>query len=336
MTGDYFLGIDGGQSHTTALIADADGRIVGRGRGGESNHTRAPGGRERLERAIIKSVGEALQKAGLIERGLSVEEEKKAIHSFRFASAHLAMTGEPDDKVAIIRTLLRAKRLKVGHDAPGALAGALPEADFDRARIIVLAGTGSVAYGEKGKRQVRIGGRGYLFSDDGSAFAMAREALRLALRGEDRGRVPEGLSRALLACFRRDSLKAIAEDFYAGIISREQFAGFAMQLARLAADDDETAAGIIERAAADLAEMAEAAALRLGAASQPIRISYGGGVFRSRRLLGLFVTTIKALLPQAEICAPRFGPETGALVLAYRQAGIKITEIILNHAAGKN
>ncbi|HWQ36153.1 MAG TPA: BadF/BadG/BcrA/BcrD ATPase family protein, partial [Blastocatellia bacterium] len=300
-----------------------------------SNHTRAPGGRERLETAVTKSVSEAMQRAGLIERGLSIEEKKKAVRNFKFVSAHLAMTGEPEDKIEIVRTLLRAKRLKVGHDAPGALAGALPDADFAGAKIIVLAGTGSVAYGEKGKRQARIGGRGYLFSDDGSAFAMSREALRLALRGEDRGRVPEGLSSALSAYFNRDSLRTIAEDFYAGVISRERFAGFAAQLDRLAASD-ETAFGIIEQAAAELAEMAEAAALRLNAASQSVQISYGGGVFSSRRLLRLFATTMKALLPQAEIRAPRFGPDTGALLLAFRQAGIKITETILNHAAGKN
>ncbi|HMV49282.1 MAG TPA: hypothetical protein PKD31_16110, partial [Blastocatellia bacterium] len=63
----YFLGIDGGQSHTTALVADAGGRILGRGAAGASNHTREPGGRERLITAVTKSVGEALAQAGLLK-----------------------------------------------------------------------------------------------------------------------------------------------------------------------------------------------------------------------------------------------------------------------------
>ena len=105
----YYLGIDGGQSHTTALIADVDGIILGRGLSGPSNHTREPGGRERLERAVSESVSDALRAAGLMERG--------AIGDFYFRSAHLAMTGEPEDKISIVQQILSAENLVVGHDA---------------------------------------------------------------------------------------------------------------------------------------------------------------------------------------------------------------------------
>src|SRR5262245_48480381 len=155
----YFLGIDGGQSHTTALVADAQGRILGRGSAGASNHTREPGGRERLVSSINQSVEEALRNAGLLK--------KKIIADFRFASAHLAMTGEPEDKVDIVEKLLRADYLVIGHDAPGALAGALA----GKEGVIVLGGTGSVACGETNEgRFVRVGGHGYMFGDDGAAF----------------------------------------------------------------------------------------------------------------------------------------------------------------------
>jgi N-acetylglucosamine kinase-like BadF-type ATPase len=339
MSDDYFLGIDGGQSHTTALIADADGRIIGRGRGGESNHTRAPGGRERLEQAIVSSVGEALQQAGLLARRLKFEEKKRAIRELKLASAHLSMTGEPEDKIAIVRTLLRAKRLKVDHDAPGALSGALPHANEGAVRIIVLAGTGSVAFGEKGKRQARIGGRGYIFSDEGSAFAIARECVALALRCEERGIRREAIRRALLDFFQRDSLEAIIEDFYAGLISRERLAAFTSRIDDLARDGDPDAATMLQSAAVNLAGMAQAAAARL-CENQPerqlIRLSYAGGVFRSRILFSEFRKWLNTFLPQAEIIRPRFGPEVGALLLAYRNAGIKITETLLANVAGKN
>jgi len=334
---EFFLGIDGGQSHTTALIADAGGRICGCGRGGESNHTRAPGGRERLETAILKSVGEAMQNAGLIAHGLPPDEKRKALRGFRFASAHLAMTGEPEDKVAIVRQLLRAKKLVVGHDAPGALAGALPDKEAGVARIIVLAGTGSVAIGEKGYKQSRIGGRGYLFSDEGSAFAIARETLARALRAEDCAGKPDQLHLSLLEFFERDSLKAIAEDFYAGLITRERLASFTSQVNRLARDGNETAIAILWKAALQLAEMVQMAAGCLNGRSadrQLARISYGGGVFKSRILFAEFSRSLKTALPQAEILKPRFGPDIGALLLAYRQGGINLTETLLKHVAG--
>ena len=320
---EYYLGIDGGQSHTTALIADADGVILGRGLSGPSNHTRESGGRERLERAVSESVSDALRAAGLMDRG--------AIGDFYFHSAHLAMTGEPEDKIAIVEQILSAENLVVGHDAPGALSGALAGEDG----IIVLAGTGSVAYGEMqiskiSRREVRVGGNGYIFGDEGSGFWMGKESLRLAIYGEDRGLFEdETFKSALLTYFKRDQLKNIAEDFYAGIISREQLASFSTRIDRLAKQGDEIALGLLNQSAADLAELAEATALQLGATKKRIQISYGGGVFQSKSLLKQFKILVKELLPKAQIIAPLFTPDIGALLLAYRQANKKITRNLL-------
>jgi len=319
----YFLGVDGGQSHTTALIADGRGTIVGRGQAGASNHTRAPGGRERLERAVGESVGEALRRAGLLQSG--------KVGEFKFVSAHLAMTGEAEAKFEIVQRLLRAEHLVVGHDAPAALSGATAGGEG----IIVLAGTGSVAYGEaRGGRAARAGGHGYLFSDEGSAFAIARAALSSALRGEDRGRAEEALKAALLAHFKRESLKSIAEDFYAGSLSRDRLASFTARVDRLARNGNEAAREMLGRAANELAEMAEAVAIKLGMAQQRIPVSYGGGVFSSKFLLARFASAVAERLPQAEVAAPRFGPEIGALLLAYRNAGRKITERLLARIQG--
>ena len=319
----YYLGIDGGQSHTTALIADGDGVILGRGLSGPSNHTREPGGRERLERAVSESVSDALRAAGLMDRG--------AIGDFYFHSAHLAMTGEPEDKIAIVEQILTAENLVVGHDAPGALSGALAGEDG----IIVLAGTGSVAYGEMqiskiSRREVRVGGNGYIFGDEGSGFWMGKESLRLAIYGEDRGLFKdETFKSALLTYFKRDQLKNIAKDFYAGIISREQLASFSSRIDRLARQGDEIALGLLNRSATDLAELAEATAIQLGATKKRIQISYGGGVFLSKFLLKQFKVMVKELLPKSHVTAPVFTPDIGALLLAYRQANRKITKNLL-------
>jgi len=319
----YFLGIDGGQSHTTALVADGRGHLLGKGHAGASNHTRAPGGRERLTNAVNQSVGEALQQAGLLKRS--------TIAQFRFASAHLAMTGEPQDKSAIVEELLRADHLTVGHDAPGALAGA----HGGSAGVIVLAGTGSVACGETwdeaGERQfVRVGGRGYLFSDEGSAFAIAREALRQALRRADRVPELDAFQRALLKHFKRAALADIAEDVYAEVISRDELAGFTARIAALAERGNAAARALLTQAAADLAELAIVALRRL-AGSNPLPVSYGGGVFRSSIVLKHFCETLAQRVPGVAIVPPRFGPDVGALLLAYRQAGRPRTPKLLSN-----
>ncbi len=321
---EYFLGIDGGQSHTTALVADTQGVIVGRGVAGPSNHTREPGGRERLERAVSESVSDALHKAGLLERG--------SVSDFYFHSAHLAMTGAPEDKVEIIKQLLQAQFLVVDHDAPGALSGALA----GEPGIIVLAGTGSVAFGESNTtnnlRQARVGGNGFMFGDEGSGFWIGKESLRLAIFGEDRGLLDdEDFKAALLRHFKRQSLKAIAEDFYAGIISRDQLASFTTRIDRLAKQGNEISLELLTQAAADLAELAEATAIKLGMTRRQIQISYGGGVFNSKILLRQFKALVKELLPKAQIIAPRYSPDIGALLLAYRNAGKKISKQLLKN-----
>jgi N-acetylglucosamine kinase-like BadF-type ATPase len=321
----YFLGIDGGQSHTTALIADARGHVVGVGHAGASNHTRAPGGRERLINAVNRSVAKALQQAGLWRN--------ESITQFSFVSAHLAMTGEPHEKTEIVNELLRADHLAVGHDAAGALAGAHAGGEG----VIVLAGTGSVACGEavdaRGHRRfVRVGGRGYLFADEGSAFALARQAVSLAMRRADRVDELDELQRALLKHFKRARIESIIEDFYAGAISRDQLAAFAARLAALAERGEKTAQTLVDQAARDLAELAEATIKRLSVA-RPLNVSYGGGVFRGKWLLRRFVVEVENHLPGMRVVVPRFGPEVGALLLAYRQAGQRITKQMLGNLA---
>ncbi len=318
---NLFLGIDGGQSHTTALVADFRGRILGAGKAGGSNHTREPGGRERLIAAVNKSVGEALDSAGLMS--------EKGIGDVKFVSAHLAMTGEPEDKVEIVCGLLRAENLVVAHDAPGALAGALAGEEG----VIVLAGTGSVACGVTKKGAfARIGGHGYMFGDEGGGFAIAREALAGELTLEDLGGEGE-LKKIMLAHFKRPNLKTVAEDFYAGVISRERLASFATLVGKLAEKEEGVARGLLDKAAFELARMAMRTVGRLGLTKKSVRISYGGGMFKIRRLLARFNAEITVELPKAQVVAPRFGPEVGALLLAYRQAGKKITPKLLENIA---
>lgn len=319
-----YLGIDGGQSHTSALLADETGRVIGAGAAGPSNHTREPGGRKRLVDAVTRSVREAVAAAGL-----RAPAGQAGLRQLRFESAHLAMTGEPADKVAIVEQLLNAHRLVVGHDAPAALAGALA----GNPGIIVLAGTGSVVYGESeraGKRKAaRVGGHGYLFGDYGSAFDIARDAVTSALDLEDMGE-KSALKPAILEFFDRPDLASVIQDFYAGAISRDHLASFSPEVSRLADQDDDDAEEIIDEACSVLVQMAAIAAGRLGLAKMPVKVAYGGGVFRSKNFVSLFRIQLELLMPRATVLAPMFAPDAGALLLAYRNAGVEIDKKMLN------
>src|SRR5664279_732455 len=125
-----FLGVDGGQSGTTAIIGDETGRILGTGEAGPCNHAAAGEGRAKLERAITGSIAAACGQAGL---------DPAAVH---FEAACFGMSGGPEDKREILASTLRVDRLVVTNDAVIALAGATRTGQG----IITIAGTGSISY----------------------------------------------------------------------------------------------------------------------------------------------------------------------------------------------
>src|SRR5437763_1380895 len=179
----YFLGVDGGQSGTTAVIGDETGRVLGTGEAGPCNHAAAGEGRAKLERAVRGSVAVACAQAAL---------DAAAVE---FEAACFGMSGGPDDKREILASMFRTRRLIVTNDAVIALAGATEHGNG----VIVIAGTGSIAVGRhpEGAR-TRAGGWGYIFGDEGSAFDIARQALRAALRMEEGWGAPTRLHAMML------------------------------------------------------------------------------------------------------------------------------------------
>ncbi|MEJ7616086.1 MAG: BadF/BadG/BcrA/BcrD ATPase family protein [Pyrinomonadaceae bacterium] len=249
-----YLGIDGGQSHTAAVVADDDGRVLGRGRGGPSNHADQPGGRERLRRAIRESVAGALAASG-----------HHGVESTEFAAAHCAMTGAGDYKHEIISQMIKARRLKVGHDAPAALAGATG----GQPGVVVIAGTGSVAYGEDAAgRSVRTGGWGFLFGDEGGGFWTAAEGVRRAMKAQDETARATALGDLAREYFSMSDLDALAAAFYYEKISRDGLASFARIVHQSAEDGDEVARAIISEGSAHLARLGATVARRLGVAAR--------------------------------------------------------------------
>src|SRR3954454_8484320 len=196
-----YLGVDGGQTSTVALIADQTGKVVGCGKGGPCNHVGPAEGRARFFSAVGDSLGQACTQAGVNREDVT------------FSSACLGFSGGPQDKEAYIRELIRSEHYRITHDAEIALEGAtqgLPG-------IIVIAGTGSMAFGRNGEGEwSRAGGWGYAFGDEGGAFYLARQVLRAALAFEEGWGPPSKLYRKLLNAAEAKTADQILRRFYAG------------------------------------------------------------------------------------------------------------------------
>lgn len=322
MPEELYLGIDGGQSHTDAVISDGEGNLLGRGRGGPSGHAEQLGGLERVRQAVTESVEHALRSAGL-----------GSVRETEFAFAHCAMTGDGDFKEEPFRALLRARHLRVGHDAPAALAGATG----GEPGIVVIAGTGSVAYGEKpGGEWLRIGGWGYMFGDEGGGFWTALQGVRRAMLAADGLGEPTALAELALKHFDSSDLMSLAMDVYGESITRDRFATFAAEVYRAATSGDRAAREVVEEGASYLARLASTVARRLAFSEEETRVACVGGVFRGALLREFFASALGEQLPRARITPPRFDPAIGALLLAYREAGLRPTEsLLMNLESGR-
>ncbi len=301
-----FLGVDGGQSGTMALIGDETGRILGEGEAGPCNHAAAQEGRGKLERAVEGSLREACGAAGL---------DAAAV---QFEAACFGMSGGPDDKQAILERILRTGRLIVTTDAVTALAGATAGGPG----MITIAGTGSIAFGRNAAGQTaRAGGWGYIFGDEGGAFDIVRQALRASLRMEEGWGPPTVLRELLLeATGSRDANHAL-HLFYGDEWPRSRVAGLAALVDRAAQEGDAVTSEILNGAGMQLAMLAASVRGQLWKPGETVKAAYVGGVFASRRVLERFRMLVE-LEAGNSVQAPEYGPAEGALLEAYREGGI--------------
>lgn len=281
-----FLGIDGGQSSTTALIGDETGRVLGEGVAGPCNHVGAAERRTKFYAAVGESVKQAASRAGVDPV---------------FAAVCAGFSGGSNDKDALTRELIRSERYLVTHDAHIALAGATGGGPG----VVVIAGTGSIAYGRDAEgRTARAGGWGYVFGDEGSAFDIVRQAVRAMLRHEEGWGAPAPDREALLAATGASSANELLHLFYTDAWPRERVAA----LASLITDE-----AILNGAAQALATIAAAVRHQLGVTD----VRYAGGVFSNETLLARF-RMLAEIDGQAHVSPPMHPPAYGALLEAIR------------------
>lgn len=300
---NLYLGVDGGQSGTVALIADEDGSIVGRGSAGPCNHVGSSEAKAKLARVVHECVAAASVSAGLPG-------------ATKFEAACFGMSGGASDKQATLQQTIAAKQWLVTDDAVIALSGAL----MGEAGVIVIAGTGSIALGRGAEGPVRrAGGWGYVFGDEGGAFDIVREALRACLRAEEgwgeRTRLSEAFSLAT-GCI---DMNAVLHLFYTPEWPRSRIAAIASKVDAYAAEGDAIATQVLAQAAQSLALFAQSVARQIWVRDQSAICSYVGGVFQSAAVLHRYRALLE--LSECTVVAPMLGPAAGALIEAFRLAG---------------
>jgi len=297
-----FLGVDGGQSSTTALIGDASGAILAKGVGGASNHVKAPEGRARLSQAVTVAISSAAAQLG------------RDPGSLDFAAACLGFTGGIDDKEGVLRPLIRTRHLLITDDVTIALAGA----HADGTGVVTIAGTGSVAVARNPAGQIaRAGGWGYAFGDEGAAWGIVREALRAAFRWKEGWGPPTVLHDAFLQETGDSDIHVFRRRLYTEEFPRPRVAAFSQLVDHAARQGDAVALEILQQAADALANITDVVRRAVFTPTETVNAAYVGGVFSSDIVLAQFRRQVESD-GYTRLSAPRHNPAMGALLEAIR------------------
>ncbi len=299
-----YLGVDGGQSSTKALLADETGKVIGRGRGGPCNHVASGEGRSKFLSAVGDCLRQAYHEAGL---------ERSPVH---FASVCLGLSGGAEDKESYTKELIASDRYKLTHDAEIALLGGTA----GEPGIIIIAGTGSIAFGRNARWQTaRAGGWGYLFGDEGGGFDLVRQALRRALQYEEGWGEPTILHQVLLEVSGAPSASSLLHNFY-NHFDRTQIASHATLVTTAAEQGDKVALEVLKEAATSLNRYIAGVYRQLFENAETVQIVAVGGAFKSQELMQLLKQNIYSSI-RSPLGSPRFSPVAGALLEALRRDG---------------
>jgi N-acetylglucosamine kinase-like BadF-type ATPase len=301
---DLVIGIDGGATHTAALLADAGtGRVLGRSESGPSN---------------IQAVGvdAALRE---LEAAVAGAFDAAAVPRAKVAAACLGLAGcDRSEGLDIVggwaQRVALADHVSVANDATLLFAAGTPEGWG----LAVIAGTGSIAFTlDRDGNDGRAGGWGYLLGDEGSAWLVALNGLRAACRAADRAGPPTRLLDAFLKQLGTTDPRDFIPATYRGVWDRAAIAGLAPIVLEVAEAGDDVAHKLVVREVTELARTAATAvdAAKLPRLALPVAVA-GGLIERSAFYRGLFVEALRGhgIHPGAVTVVD--DPAVGAVALA--------------------
>lgn len=300
----HVLGIDAGGTKTLAILAAADGRAVAEGRAGGANLRTH--GELVVEKTLHAVIDQALDGCGALP-----------------AAVCLGIAGvDRADDAATIRGVMRRlgfrDRTLIVNDALIALVAGAGEP----AGLVVVAGTGSIAYGvNRGGLAARSGGWGPVLADEGSGYWIGRRALVAVMRHAD-GRGPRtALTPMVLQRLDVARPDEVVNEIYEGPERRQLVAALGGLVEEARAAGDAVAAEILREAAAELALAAASVVGRLDMRGDVFPTFLSGGVFRSMPwLAGEVSARLLEVAPRTTAALLEVEPAMGAVTLALAEA----------------
>lgn len=298
---DLVAGIDGGGSKTRVILADSGGNHLADVVGGGS--AMRPGGGDHSAEVIGKLVRQAMTEAGAASRP-------------RMLVAGVAGAGRSAESRALIAAL---EDLEIADEVMVQGDGeiALTDAFGGGAGIILISGTGSIAYGRSPNRVLaRCGGWGPAFGDEGSGAWIGRKALGIVASAADGREPPTALTGAILTAAQVNEPPELIPWGIAA--TPKELAALAPVVFNAASAGDVRAGSLVGLAVEELVLHVRALAVKLfgdDRASVPVAFS-GGLLHKGSFIRKKLEQRLKSAVPGAQVRAAEIVAARGAVKAA--------------------
>lgn len=303
------VGVDGGGSRTRVVVADATGSELARVEGAAS--ALQPGQEGHAADVIKALIAEALVKAERTET--------------RPAVCVVGVAGAGQERAAqALWSALASRRVADDVSVQADATIAMDDAFGDSAGVLLIAGTGSVAFSRSPNgRLERCGGWGPNVGDEGSAAWLGRRALGVVTASQD-GREPDtALTGAILTALELETLEEVIP--WAANATPGAFAQLAPVVSQVAATGDLRANALISFCVEELSLHVRTLARRCFTderASIPVALA-GGLLSRGSLVRKRLEQRLKSSVPGAVVRADEVDAARGAIMRARRLLGVE-------------
>lgn len=293
---EYYLGIDGGGTKTTAAVSDEKGNILLKKVGKTINFYSV--GMEKARENLLSVIEDIYSEIGEITFE-SVFVGCSALDSEADTETLTSLCGE-----------VKAKKIKMDSD----LYVALKSVENAVCPCVAICGTGSMVIGEDKNGNVKFkGGWGHIIGDEGSGYAIAVNALKCCAIFCDSGEKSPLLESAE-EYFGVADFRQVIDKIYSPETTKDVLAGFASGVQKTAEAGDVFAQSIIVNEAHNFSRTVFNL---LGEIEECSVLALYGGVFQHNELFReAFKEDITEIYPDLEIRLLDIPPEEGALKIA--------------------
>jgi glucosamine kinase len=298
----FYLGIDGGASKTACLVGDGNS-VLGRGNAGSSNLVRV--GEAKARESLAEAIGQACAQA--------------SITPMQLARTCVGMAGAARTEIGQVAHRVMADLVSGEVEIVGDMVIALEAAFGGGPGVVVIAGTGSIAFGANAEAQIaRAGGWGFAVSDEGSGYWIGCAAVAAAMRAHDAGGRPL-LIENIMNFWKVETFEQLV--LAANASPPPDFAALFPVVLSAAEANDPLARDVLTRAGNELAALAKIVVRRVFAEGGNVPVAMSGGVFANSALVRqVFYNSLRSEYPDAAVKSAVVEPVQGALALARKAA----------------